>query len=231
MSDNSKQFETTSASATSKRPPTRPLCKSPVPKTEFGGSNQPKSATAERIEAERDRPRNLFPTSHKTHAAKFTPDPDDPRDVLRRSTEHNTARSPFTFQVPYTSRCVHNTAGATNGHQTFQYRPCTEHRRYKSSKSTLEYQIVPLEDRRDSLEQRADEATTFLRPSQPQILVGPSGELYMEIRTASESLLTAMVTARGKWLLLCTGVMSPLLRVQPPQRHRTALLGLKTDGT
>jgi hypothetical protein len=175
MSDNSKQFETTRAPSTSKRPPTRHLGRFPVPKTEFGGSNQ----VTKRIEAERDRPRNLVPTSHKTDAAKFTPDPDDLRETLRRSTERNTAPSPFAFQAPYTSRCV-NTAGAANGHQTFQYRSRIERRKHKRSKSTLEYQPTPLGDRQESLEPLADEATTFLHVSQPPVAVELSGKLPAE---------------------------------------------------
>lgn len=177
MSDHSKQFESARALSTSKRPPTRPLGRFPVPNTESGGSNQPKSVTAKRIEAERDRSRNLFPTSHKTHAAKFTPDTDDPRDMLRRSTERNTAPSPFTFQVPFTSRCINNTTGAANGPQTFQYHPCIEHRQYKCPKSTPEYQLTRLGDRKEPC---SDDATAFLHPSQPQIVVGLSGKSHME---------------------------------------------------
>ncbi len=222
MSDNSKQFETTSAPSTSKRAPTRPLGQFTVPNTESGSSKKPKSATARRIEAERDRPRNLFPTSHKTHAAKFTPDLDDPRDILGRSTEYNTAPSPFTFPVSYTSCCVNNTAAAAaNGTQTFHI----EYKQHRDSKSTLEYQPVPLGDQQELLEPLADDATTFLHPPQPQIIAGPSGKWRMETCTVFESLLTATAMARGKWLLLCTGVMSPLLRVQPSQRDRTALRG------
>lgn len=228
MSDHSKQFESTSALTTSKRPPTRPLGRFTIPNTESGGSNQPKSVTAKRIEAERDRPRNLFPTSHKTHVAKFTPDADDPRDILRRSTERNTAPSPFTFEAPFTSRCVNNTAGVANGPQAFQYHPCIEHIQHKCPKNTLEYQPTRLGDRKAP---HSDDATTFLHPSQPQIVVGLSGESHMEARTSFESLLTAAATARRKWLLLCIGVMSLLFRVQPLQRHRTDLIRLTTDGT
>lgn len=227
MSDNSKQFDTTSAPSTSKRTPTRPLGQFTVPDTESCGSKKPKSATARRIEAERDHPRNLFPTSHKTHAAKFTPGLDDPRDILGRSTEYNTAPSPFTFPVSYTSCCINNTTVGTNGTQTLHI----EYKQHRDSKSTLEYQPAPLGDQQDSLEPLTDDATTFLHPPQPQTIVGLSGKSHTETCTAFESLLIATAMARGKWLLLCTGVVSPLLRVQPSQRHRTALRGPKTNGT
>lgn len=221
MSDNSKEFETTSAPSTSKRIPSRPLGQFPVQNTESGGSKKPKSATARRIE---DRSRDLFPTSHKTHAAKFTPDRNDPREILGRSTERNTAPSPFTSPISYTSCCVNNTAAAANGHQTFHI----EYKHHMDSKSTLEYQPAPLGDRQELLEPPADDATTFLHPPQPQIIVGLPGKLYIGTCTVFESLLTV---GRGKSLLLCTGVMLPLLRVRPPQRHRTALRGLKTEDT
>ena len=224
MSDNSKQLETTSAPSTSKRIPSRPLGQFTVQNTESRGSEKPASATARRIEG---RPRNLFPTSHKTHVAKFTPDRDDPREILGRSTERNTAPSPFTSPVSYTSCRINNTAEAANGHQTCNI----EYKQHRGHKSILEYQPTPLGDRQESLQPPADDAITFLHPPQTQFIVGLPGKLHKETCTVFESLLTVTATARGKWLLLCTGVMSPLLRVQPPQRHRTALRGLETEGT
>jgi hypothetical protein len=232
MSDHSKPFETTSAPSTSIRTPTRPLGRLSIPNTDYGGPNQPRLATAKRIEAERDRPRNLFPTSHKSHAANITRDPDDPRDVLGRSTERNTAPSPFTLPAPYTSLRIVDATAAANGLQTLQSRPCTEHRQHQDSKSTLEHRPAPLGDRQESVEPLADDATTFLHPCQPQTIVGVPGELYTGTDTAFESLLTATTTVRGKWPLLCTGVVSPLLRVHPPpQGQRTTLLVLRTAGT
>jgi len=225
MSDDSKRFETTSAPSTSKRTPIRPLGQFPVLNPESDGSNKQKS-TAKHIE-ERDRPRNLVPTSHKPRTANFTPNPEDPRDVLRRSTERNTVPPPFTLRVPYTSRRIVDGAAAVNDPQTFQSRPCIECRQHQDSKSTIEYWPTLLGDRQESLEPLADDATTFLHLSQR----GLSGKLHTETRTAFESLLTAMASARGKWSLLCTGVVSLLLRVQPPQRHQTALRALRADGT
>lgn len=190
MSDNSKQSETSSAPSTSKRIPSRPLGQFPVQNTESGGSKKPKPATTT-IE---DRPRNLFPTSHKAHAAQFTPDRDDPREILGRSTERNTAPSPFTSPVSYTSCCVNNTEAAANGHQTFHL----EYKQHRESKSTLEYQPAPLGDRQESLEPPADDSTTFLHPPQPQITVGLPGKLHTETCTVFESSLTATAMARGK---------------------------------
>ena len=223
MSDSPKQCGPMSApSATFKQPSTRPLKQFPVLNVESGGSEQPKPAT---VKAEKDRPPNLLPMSHRADAANLKPNPDDPRDVLRRSTEHNAAPSSFTLPVPHTSHRIVDTAGVESGPHRG---PSIEHRQYWNSKSIVEYQPAPLDDRQEPL---AQDTTTFVHPPRPQIVVGPPGESHTETRFEFELLLTARATARGKWPLLCTGVVPPLLRVQPPQRHKTALRLRRINGT
>lgn len=196
MSDNSKQFESASAPSTSKQPPRhRPWRQFPVPHTESDGSKRPKSATATRVEAERDRARNLLPTSHRTRAADFKPGPDNPRDVLRRSTEHKAAPSPFTLPVPCTSRRIVDTAGVAIGPQTFHRRPCTRLIQHQDSKSTTGYQPARLGDRQESL---ADDAITLLHPPRPQIAAERPGKSYTYIALHLSVLLTVTATARGK---------------------------------
>jgi hypothetical protein len=230
MSDTSHPVDSTSAPSTSKQPQTRFLRQLPIPRTESGRLRRPKSFTAKRVEAEGDRPRNLLPTTHTTHTANFKPDPDDPKDVLRRSTERNAPPSPFTFPISCASRrVVNDTAGVACGPQPIRRRAFIEHRQHLDYKSIVEYWPPPLGDPRRDLP--ADDATPFLRPPRPQIAVEQSGEPYTENGTVVEFLLTARATACGKLPLLCTGVMSLLLRVQPPQTHCTILRVLRTDST
>jgi len=221
MSDSPKQCGPSSAPSTSKQPPTRPLKQFTVLNTESYGPKQPKPATVN------DRPRNLLPTSHRTHAANLKPDPDDPRNVLSKSTEHNPAPSSVTLRVPHTSRRIVDTAGVEGGSQTFHRRPCIEHRQHSNSKSTVEYQPALQGDRQEPL---AGDATTFVDPPRPQIFAGLPSKSQTETRFEFKLLLTARATARGKLPLLCTGVVSPLLRVQPPQRHKTALRVRRING-
>lgn len=175
MGDNPKPFETTSAPSLSKQPPTRPLRQFTVPNTKPDGSEQPKSTTASHVETETDRPLNLLPTSHKTHAANPKPDPNNPRYSFRRSTEHNAAPFPFTCPVPSTSSRIVDTVGVVNDPQTFHRRPYIAHRQHQDSRSTIEYQPVSLGDR-ESLESLVDDETTFPHPRRPQIVEDLSGE-------------------------------------------------------
>ena len=178
MSDNSKQFGSASAPSTSRQPPPhRPWRQFPVPNTESDGTKRPKSATATRVEVERDRPRNLLPTSHRTRSADFKPDPDSPRDVLRRSTERKAALSPFTLPVPCTSRRIVDTAGVASGPQTFHHRPCIRLLQHQDSKSIIGCQPARLGDRQEPLELLADDAITFIHPPRAQTVAERPGRL------------------------------------------------------